>query len=163
MADCIQAQITASIKAALRNITTANGYHYTVGAVEEVRKNLQINGRWDFILLIEEEPEIDDNLHITQLKYDVWFFPAYNDEIIGDPTLTQNEIDKEIAHHTRNAHADIARALNVDIDRNGLADKTEVIPQEHGMYIDGDLILFGAHCAVVVDTSIDQTNPYLLR
>jgi hypothetical protein len=163
MADCVQAQIAANIKTALRTITTAGGYHYDVGAVEECRKYLQVNGRWDFILLLEEEPEINEALEVVQLKYDIWFFPAYNDEIIGNPALTEDEIDKEIAFHTRNVHADIAKALTVDTHRNKLADNTEIVPQENGMYIDGDLILFGAHCAVIVDTSIDQTNPYLLR
>jgi hypothetical protein len=160
MPDCVQALITADVKAALRAITTANGYHYDVAAVEEARRFLQIGGRWDFILLLEDEPLMDDWLTIHTLRYAVWFFPAYNDELVG---VAATDLDSEIGRHVRNAPADIARALEVDQTRGGRASKTEVVPGEGNCYVDQDTVLFGCWCRADVHTQIDATDPYQLR
>ena len=166
MPDCIQAQITANIKAALRLITISNGYNYNVAAVEEARKILEPDGRFPYILLLEEEPIKDDeNLYIRFLEYTIWFFSAQNDEVSG---TASTDLNSEIAYYNRNAIADITRALNVGdtgIYRDDNAEITEILPGTHSIYMDegSGVIWFGTWCKVLVTTSIDATDPYQNR
>ena len=158
--DCIQAQITAKLKSLLANVTIANGYHYDVKAVEQARKVLDINGRWPFILLCENEPEIEEDLIVRSIEYIAWFFSEQDDELIGDPVADH---DSEIAFKNRNAISDIAKAIHQDIYLGGLAENCEVEPGNHDLYIDGNTTLFGTWCFIRVTTSIDSTDPYKLR
>jgi hypothetical protein len=161
MADCIQAQITAHIKAALRTITKANNYNYDVGAVEEERKDLKINDRYEYILMIEDDPTFenpDEQDYIRFLDYRLWFFSSQNDDVTGDAATDNNS---EIAHYNRNAIADMTVALHVDPTRGDLAQNTDVIPGSHAMH--EDYGLFGTYCDVRVTTDIDATNPYEKR
>jgi len=169
--DSIQAQITAHIKTTLRTILTANGYNYNLAAVEESRKMFEIGDRWPFILVLENEPQRDDEgLVIRELEYMVWFFSKQDDRVIGDPSDASKDVNTEIAYYNRNAIADITKALNVDVYRgyvdgtaNARAEHTEVIPGTHDLYIDDTGVLFGTWVAVRVVTNIDATNPYQLR
>jgi len=164
MADSIQAQITANIKTKLRTITTANGYNYDIAAVEQQRKILEINHRFDFILLLENEAVKDDmdNMVIRRLEYPTWFFSKQNDRLTG---TAATDLDSEIAYYNRNAIQDITKALcsnDSEIYRGGNAELTEVIPGTHDLYEDGNLVLFGTWCMIVVTTSINARNPYEL-
>jgi hypothetical protein len=139
--------------------------------VEESRKLLEINDRWPFILLLENEPIKDDEgLVIRELSYIVWFLSKQDDRVIADPANAALDSDTEIAHYNRNAIADITKALNIDIYRglvngtlNARAEITEIIPGTHDLYVDHTVILFGTWCVVRVITNIDATNPYQLR
>jgi hypothetical protein len=158
--ECIQAQITAKIKTLLGSIKIASGYQYDVAAVEQARKVLEINDRWEFILLCENEPDVEEDLIIRTLEFPVWFFSKQDDELIGDPAQDK---DSEIAYHNRNAVADITKAINTDIYLGGLAENVEVGPGTHDLYVDENTTLFGTWCMIKVTTSIDATNPYKLR
>lgn len=163
MADCIQAQITANIKAALKLITIANGYSYDVAMVMEERKDIvsAINNQWPFILIIEDEPtfEAPENLtFIRFLNYRIWFFSAQNDDATGNPVT---DLNTEIAYYNRNAIADITKALHVDATRGNNAEYTDIIPGSHAMHL--DLGLFGTYCDLRITTDIDATNPYQNR
>ena len=167
MADAIQAQITANIKTALRTITKANGYNYDVAAVEEARHKFEINNRWEFILLLENEPEKDalDNLTIRKLTYPVWFFSAQDDSLTGVPAT---DLDSEIAYYNRNAIADITKCLCNDdtaIYRGDNAEMTEVIHGTHDLYVDpsSQVVLFGTWCVIEVTVAIDARNPFQNR
>lgn len=169
--DSIQAQITKNIKACLKGITVANGFNYDVAMVEESRKLLDISDRWPYILLLENEPEKDDEgLVIRELSYVVWFFSKQDDRVISDPADASKDVDTEIAYYNRNAIPDITKALNADIYRgyvdgtaNARAEITEVLPGTHDLYVDETMVMFGTWCAVRVVTNIDATNPYQLR
>ena len=168
MADCIEAQITANIKAKLKTITTANGYNYNVAAVEQQRKLLEVNNRWPFILLLENESTKDevDNMVIRTIEYPTWFFTAQDDRLRGDPSNAAADVDTEIAYKNRNAIADITKALCSDdseIYRDGNAELTEVVPGTHDYYEDDNLTLFGTWCMIVVTTRINARNPYELN
>ena len=158
--ECIQAQITAKLKALLGIIKISAGYQYDVAAVEQARKVLEINDRWEFILLCENEPDVEEDLIIRTLEYPVWFFSKQDDELIGDAAQDK---DSEIAYHNRNAVADITKAINTDIYLGGLAENVEIGPGTHELYIDENTTLFGTWCIIKVTTSIDATNPYKLR
>lgn len=161
MPDCVYARITRSVKAALWTISISNGYHYNIAAVEQARRYLQINGRWDFILLLENEPGLsEDQLYIEELDYSVWFFPAYNDELVG---IAVQDLNSEIAYHTRNAHADIARCLTQDITRGGLAAKTEVTPMGNHVYAEEGIVLYGSLSQAIVTTKIDNRDHYNIK
>lgn len=166
MADSIQAQITANIKTALGTISVANGYNYDIAIVEQARKQLEINNRWPYILLLENEPDVDaaDNLVIRKLQFPCWFFSAQNDELSGTPA---EDLNSEIAYYNRNAIADITKVLcatDTAIYRGGNAELTEVIPGTHESYLDNEsgLIMFGTWCLIEVTTNIDARNPYQL-
>lgn len=165
--DCIQARITANIKAALKTLTKANGYRYDIGGVEEARKQFEINNRWEFILILENEPLKDeaDNLIIRKLQYVIWFFSRHNDELIRNPSNPSSDLDTEIAYYNRNIIADITRCLtasDTDIYRGGLAELTEVFPGTHDLYEGPNMLLFGTWCVVEVTTNIDARNPYTI-
>ena len=164
-ADCIQAQITADIKAALRTITAAGGFHYDVQAVEEARKELEINGRYPYILLLENEADRDsmNPLILRTLTYPVWFFTSQDDKLIGNPADASLDVDTEIAYKNRNALADITRAVTPRSVVGTNAEIIEVDPGTHDYYDAGNLILFGTWCVIRVTTNIDALDPYQLR
>ena len=141
-------------------MTTANGYHYDVQAVEQARKVLEVNNRWPFILLCENEPETDSDLVIRTIDYIVWFFGTQDDELTADNV---KDHDNEIAFHNRNAIADITKAINSNIYLDGFAENVEVEPGTNDLYVDGNTTLFGVWCLVRVTTNIDSTDPYKLR
>ena len=163
MAECIQAQITANIKTALETITVANGYRYNVGAVEEARRFLRINNRWPFILILKNAPQLNEYLVLDILEYVIWWFPMQDDRLVGNPADSSLDLNTEVTYHQRNAPADIAKALSVDVSRGNLATMTEVTPGDHEVYVDEANILFGTWTMVRITTNIDATNPYLLR
>jgi hypothetical protein len=169
VADCIQAQITADIKSTLAGITIAGGYHYDVAIVEEQRKLLEINDRWPFVLILENEPITDrENLLIAGLVYTVWFFHSADDRCVG---VVATDLNSEGAYLARNAMADIMKVLAVDTTRGIVtgtvadrrAELTRVIPGYPDMYLDGDQMLFGVFVTVEVTCNIDMTDPFQLR
>jgi len=168
MPDCIQAQITAAFKTKLRGIRKNLGYAYDVAAVEEARNILEINQRFDFILLLENEPiRDDDDLIISELQYPTWFFSAQNDKLVGNPTDVTKDLNTEIAYYNRNAVADITKAVCADpylvVDGVALCECVDVIPGTHSHYVDDNLILFGTWCLIKAKVKIDAMNPYQLK
>jgi hypothetical protein len=143
----------------LRTITKANGYKYDIGAVEIERKQIQINDRYDFLLLLEETPDTDV-LYLREKKYLLWFFSDQNDEIVGDVTADNNS---EIAYYNRNIIADVSMALNVDITRGGFAQNTEIIPGTHDLYVSDECILFGTWCRIKCVTDINMADQFKNR
>jgi hypothetical protein len=162
VADCIQALITANIKSALADISTAGGYNYDVNAVEEMRTVLEIDGREPFVLITEQEPQIDSRKQeVSELEYIVWFFPEHDDELTGVPAIDENS---ELGHYCRNVPADINKALQVEPYRGGYARRTEVVPIGLDIFVGTGMVsLDGYSVQVTVKTSIDMTDPYKLR
>ena len=151
--DCIKAQITAQFKARLK---TMSG----VAAVEEKRSMLQINNRWPFVLIEEDPIDEADNLQLQRLEYFIWYFPNSADQLVGNPGNPGSDNDTEAAYLARNAIADITVALNKDIYVAGLALNVEVDPGTDDIYMDGEIVLFGVWCKVIVTTNIEETDQY---
>jgi len=86
-----------------------------------------------------------------------------DDRLVGNPANASLDLNTEVTYHQRNAPADIAKALSVDVSRGNLATMTEVTPGDHEVYVDEANILFGTWTMVRITTNIDATNPYLLR
>jgi len=157
--DCIQAQITASLKTALAAIGGA-GYKNTVSAVEEERRFLQINGRFPFILILEDEPTAGNYQNIERLEYDLWWFPSWCDRVEGVATA---DADTEMANYLRNVMADMAKAIDQDFNMGGLAEKCELMHGTYDLYTSANAILIGIWSKLLVSTKIDITNPYRIR
>ena len=157
--DSFNSQLTHNIQVTLRKITTANGYKYNVGAVEIERKQMQINDRYDFLLLLEEDPDTDV-MYLREKNYILWFFCDQNDEIDGDVSHPQYDYDTEISYYNRNIIADVAVCLNVDITRGGFAQNTEVIPGTNDLYVADDCVLFGTWCRIKCVTDINMADQF---
>jgi hypothetical protein len=154
--DCIEAQITANLKTALRAITIANGYSWTPGAVEEPRLNLSINNRYPYVLLTKTNaPSETENNQSTEekIRYLITLIDVGNDE---DQTQ-----DGELTYTNRNKKADIIKAVMVDHTRGGLAETTRVIDKDDGVAKDNDGAFYYAYVEIEVQALIDSVNPYL--
>ena len=157
MSDCIIAQITANRKAALQAITTVGeAYTFTPAVVEEQRLVQNINGRYPYVLLVQEDATIEEESnyseHVIQ-KYTVVCINEYNDD---DPD------DDEIVKEFRNVNADIIKAWMVDKTCGGLAEYTRTLGYNSEVNIDTKGInTFVSWVVFEVEALIDSTNPYL--
>jgi len=112
-------------------------------------------------VLIEEEPiDEDGNIQLQRLEYVIWYFPNSADQFVGNPGSPGTDNDTEAAYLARNAIADITVALNKDIYAAGLALNVEVDPGTDELYMDGEVVLFGVWCRVIVTTNIEETDQY---
>ena len=155
----VQARITQSLCTAILAIKKASGYNYDVNACELQRLLAEFGGRFDYVMLVEETPEKDDDHRIIQkLIYHVWFFTDQQYERIeNDPAL---DLHSEIAYYYHNVDADIAKAINVDITRGGLATLTEYIPLGKSTWFEEGSPYFGNVGRIEIMCNIDATNPY---
>jgi hypothetical protein len=155
MADCIDAQIDANLIATLKTITTGNGYNTSIGTVERLRSELSINNRYPFCLVIQLEPELQDEMEALRddkLNYVIWYLDSINDK--------EETADTEFTYWLRNVHADIIKALKIDPSRGGLAQNTTI--PHHGFGLFGDDFEPGVFVMVEIERIVDNNNPYLL-
>jgi hypothetical protein len=157
MADCIDARIDANLITTLKTITVANGYNTAIGTVERLRSELSINGRYPYTLVIQlENDQLDEweSMQDDKLNYIIWYLDSKND---------RNETaNTEFTCRLRNVHADIIKALKIDVSRGGLAQNTLIPRHGFGMFIDDDICEPGVYVMVEIERLIDNNNPYLL-
>ena len=156
--DCIDARIDANLMATLKTITEANGYNTNIGTVERPRKDIAINNRYPFTMVIQMEPdEVEQWAHLRDdtLNYIIWHLDGKSDK--GE------SVDTEFIRRLRNVSADIAKALRVDPSRGQLAQNTKIIRSGFGFFMDApNVIEPGAYTLVEIERVIDPNNPYNL-
>lgn len=157
MADSIHAQITANLKTALAALTAANGYSFTVAAVEEVRLTESPNARYPFVLIDRGAVSIDDNAELNNamnctLPYSVILVDTGNDE--------NETANGEISYSKRNYVSDIIKAIMTDHTRGGLAETTMIKTFGDGVY-SGAGASYICFVEIEVRALIDVLNPYL--
>jgi hypothetical protein len=150
-ADAWNANVTQKLKDALATITIANGYKYDVAAVEEERKLLDINDRYDYILLIEDAPDIADD-YMRVKNYVLWFFSAVNDEY--------GTGNSEVAYHYRNVYADIALCVHAHPTLWGTVEYAEAMPGAVAIFADSDVSYVAYKCKIQCITNIDIIDHY---
>jgi hypothetical protein len=163
MADSIIARITANRKAALAAITTAGGaYTFTPAAVEEQRITQDIDGRYPFILLSQEEADDEDEYNVAshvKQRYTVVYLDQDNDEkslVSGVKTYPD-----EIFKHFRNVNADLIKAWMADRTCGGLAEYTRTLGFSQNVFNDNGMVYYASWVTFEVEALIDSSNPYL--
>lgn len=150
MANCIDALIDANLKTALETLSGVT--------VERVRTQLSINNRYPFILMVQMEPdEVEEwsNLRNDTLNYLIWYFGIEDDK--------NETANTEFVYQLRNIHADITKAVKIDVTRGGYAQYTNVIRHGFGIFSDGENIFeHGAYVMIEIHRIVDPANPYQL-
>jgi hypothetical protein len=162
MAESIYALITANIKTVLATITTANGYNTNVAIVEQERSFLNINNRFPYVLLLENEPspnEEYDQFRDDEFSYLIWYLDDADDAVTG---TALSDVNTEFTYKNRNVPADIAKALKLDPTRGGYAQNTQITGWNHGFFIDGEIMAPGTWVHVKVQCITNPDNPYSL-
>ncbi|MBE3144596.1 MAG: hypothetical protein IMZ61_11825 [Planctomycetes bacterium] len=155
MADCIDALIDQNFVAAIKTVTTGNGYNTNINTVERTRTAICINGRYPFALVIQLEPDDVEqwaNLRNDNLNYVICYFDGIND--------TVETVNTEFVYRMRNVHADITKALKGDVSRGGYAQNTQIL--RHGFGIDDASGEPFAYVVVEIARIIDPNDPYQL-
>lgn len=161
MADCIDALITANIKAAIETITIANLYNTNYGAVDEKRSEFSLDGISGPFTLLEKLPrDLDSDYQHTDdstLQYMIYYFNGRDDTENGS---------QPIQYRDRNVAADFQKALNADRTRGGYAQFSYMVSSGHDMYFQqGFGVSIPKFCTWMlyeVQRLVDATNPYLL-
>lgn len=159
MSDCIDALITANIKAALQTVTPANGYNTDCGTVEEKRSLFRMpddNKPFTMLEKLPHDPENDYQYsQDDQLKYMIYYFNQQDD-------LANNA--QPLQYTDRNVAADFQKALMVDRTRGGYAQNTTIQTHAQGMYLSADenIAIPCTWMIVIVDRQINADNPYEL-
>lgn len=124
--------------------------------LERERMLMQINGRYPFVVLCgpwsvtrEQFTQVSDE----DLDYVVKYFINYNDESISP--------DTEVNYVVRTVVEDITRAVQVDTERNGLAQVTELIEYGTTQEIVEDSLEFLVYAKYRVQALINADNPYV--
>lgn len=119
----IQELITDNIVAALETITVANGYTWTVGAVEQERSVLIVNNRYPFIEVAGPMADVNTG-HIANgsdehtLEYVITYLNKLDDsDVLNDEPLT-----KQVA----SVYGAIHKAIMTDHTRGGYAVMTRL-------------------------------------
>ena len=156
MPDCIDAQIDANLLTTLRTITVANGYNTAIGFVERIRTVQCINDRYPYTLVVQMEPDDIEEFGFRddKLNYIIWHFDGVNDK--------EETANTEFVYQLRNVHADIIKALKIDVTRGGLAQNTVIPRHGFGYFIDDNIQEPGAWVLVEIERLVDTVNPYLL-
>jgi hypothetical protein len=156
MSDCIDSLIDQNVLTTLRTIVTPT-YGTNIGTVERPRSVLSINGRYPFTLAIQLEPdEVEQwaQLRDDTLNYIIWYLDGQNDE--GETANT------EMSYRLRNVHADITKALKIDVSRGGYAQNTKIVKHGFGFFMDDVVCEPGAYVVVEIQRIIDPSDPYQL-
>lgn len=154
MADTISAQITQNIKTTLVTLST---YHGTPAAVELERLFLDINDRYPYVEVCDQNAEIETQtfqVADTTLRYIIKYYIDVNDE--------SEVADTEITYLTRNVAGDIIKHLMVDASRGALAQNTKALSYGPGFELSEDNIEFFIYVEIEVQSLIDSKDPYLL-
>ena len=157
MADCIDALIDANLVATLKTIAVGVDYNTNIGTVERLRYVLDIQNRYPYTLVIQLENDQLDEFEAMQddkLNYIIWYF-----DNITDQNTTANT---EFTYRLRNVHADIIKALKVDVTRGGYAQNTLIPRHGFGIFVDETMAMPGVYVMVEIERLIDNNNPYLL-
>lgn len=161
MADCIDALITANIKAAIETITVTNGYNTEFGTVDEKRSEFDLGNISGPFTLIEKLPhEMENDYQYSEdstLRYLIYYFNGRDDTAEGS---------EAIQYRDRNVAADFQRALNADRTRGGYAQNSHMLNSGHDMfYHQGFGITTPKYCTWMlyqVERMINADNPYEL-
>lgn len=149
----ITANITQNIKDAVNGLATYGG---TITAELE-RLFWSANNRYPYSeiagpdIAIETESRLKD---MCSLQYEIRYFVNVNDE--------NETVGGEITYLTRNVHADIIRALMVDVSRGGYAQKTELVRWGPSFEVFEDITWYNIYVLIEVKARIDATDFDLL-
>lgn len=156
MADCIEALITANLKAACATVTVANGYNTACGTVEEMRSLFKLPDAMPFTMLQKLPSNTDEDYQHTEdekIRYALYYFNGANDERPNNP----------IQYADRNVAADFQKAIMVDRTRGANAQNTEVESAWQGSFMDAEgNVLPCTFLNIAVQALLNADDPYQL-
>ena len=155
MADCIESQITQSIKNAI-NGKALTGFTNTITA-ELDRINISINDRYPFVVLSGPATDTDaktSEVDECTLEYALRCFIDINDD--------SEAANTEITYITRNVNAELIKLIMADRQRGGLAQTTKTTSRGYDFELVGDEIEYYTYVTLEVSALIDTLDPKLL-
>jgi len=155
MADCIESQITQSLKDRMETVKTYP--NKATPTVELERTVLSIGDRYPYITICGPQTESDDKtpeVSRDNLLYIIKYYVDKNDENANENT--------ELPYLTRNVAADIEKHIMNDVSRGGLAQNTRQLEDGYAFDVSIDGIWeFYIYVVLEIKALINKLNPYV--
>ena len=155
MADCIESQLTQSLKDRLETLKSYP--NKSTPTVELERTVLTIGNRYPYITLCGPQTDTDDktpNATHDTLTYIIKYYVNKNDE-----NDTENT---ELPYLTRNVAADIERHIMNDVSRGALSENTRQLEDGYAYDLSEEAVWeFYVYVVVEISVLINKLDPYV--